>query len=232
MGIRCYCPDCNARFEIHAKHAGSRVKCPKCGGAIQVPAAPKESVPPPAVKRKATPPPIAEHGAPPVVAETGAPPVVPPHKTGPADSDPPTEPEPPAAERSVRPNRSTAFALKLTAATLLIGFAALGTYSYLDGKLPTTTASSSEESNETEETDEISNIPLAPAAQKVLDDTYLELNWPENERTGGVVFLCGPKEPKTQVSTAGGQLPGATHTPRFSAPRTELHSQAGRIVRI
>jgi predicted Zn finger-like uncharacterized protein len=32
------CPGCQARIKVRDEHAGKRVKCPKCGGAVPVPA--------------------------------------------------------------------------------------------------------------------------------------------------------------------------------------------------
>ena len=37
MAIDCRCPSCGANFRVAEKHAGHRIKCPKCAGLIVVP---------------------------------------------------------------------------------------------------------------------------------------------------------------------------------------------------
>lgn len=67
MAIDCRCPSCGANFRVAEKHAGHRIKCPNCAGAIVVPDA-EASKKLPMAKAIAPPrlrPPVAAAGTPP-----------------------------------------------------------------------------------------------------------------------------------------------------------------------
>ncbi|MHC4177634.1 MAG: hypothetical protein ACYSWU_09010, partial [Planctomycetota bacterium] len=183
MAIDCHCPSCGANLKVAEKHAGHRVKCPKCTGAITVPAAdaPKEL---PVAKPIAPPrrrPPVAAAGTPPAdaaeviadrdstgadAAEGGFPNiVVDPQAGSPAGRPASRKTETKAARKSKPKTRRPLWLLASFASAAVLAVAVIGVLIYKYG-----------------------GIGLAFEDQ---EQSVLVLKWPEGERKDAAVFIDG-----------------------------------------